>query len=828
MSAMPRRRAFLVLALLVLASSDATTQLQTGARPITSPRQQFGAAIGDDYFLATFTQLDAYWKKLDRESDRLSVVDIGPTEEGRRQPMAIVTAPENLQALDRYKEISRRLAQARGLTDEQARALAAEGKAVVVIAGGIHADEVLGAQQLIETVHQLVSGDDAETMRVLRDTIVLAMHANPDGHDMVANWYMREADPLRRSLGRLPRLYQKYAGHDNNRDFYMATQAETININRVLYQEWFPQIVYDHHQAAPAGSVMFVPPFRGPFNPAIDPLIRDGIELVGGAMRDRFAAEGKGGLTPPDSAEYSVWWNGGLRTTPYFHNQIGILTETLGSPTPGRDWRFRQAIDYSLTANRAVLDAASRHRQALLFNMYRMGRNAIERGAGGTRAYVLPAGQPEFPTATKFVNALLSNGVAVERAARPFSVGATRYPAGSYVVRTAQAFGPHVIDMFEPQHHPDDIPQTGGAPRPPYDNAGWTLAFQMGVKFDRVLEEFDGAFEPLAGIAKPPAGRVVLPPALRLSLRAPRATSRGEGGSHSGYVVSHAPNDAFIVVNRLLKAGEHVFWPGPTSMYIAARSSTRPMLERAAAELGLTFTGVSQPPAAEALQLRPVRIALADNTGGSVPSGWIRWILERYEFAFDVLTPGMLEDGDLRRYDVLIFPDDVVPDRRAASRLQRWVDDGGTLVAMGRATGVSTHFGLPVSNPLAGLKPEQYFVPGSVLRVRVDNTLPAAYGFEPEADVFFDNSPVFRLEPGAAARGVRPIAWFATGTPLRSGWAWGQAYLKDAVVALEAPVGRGRLLLFGPEVTFRAQSHGTFKFLFNSLYYGSGTNAPLH
>ncbi len=821
-------------ALAVAAATLPTAQIDT-----PRPGAVFGFEPCADYSLATYEQALAYFRALAAaRPDRIRLEEIGHSSQGRPQVMAIISSEENLANLDALKAISKRLALAQEsdrdggsenplLPDANARQLAARGKAVVWIDFGLHASEVATAQAAPSLAYNVVTGESDE-MRAIRHQVVflLVPNLNPDGTTLVAEWY--RAHQGQRWESRLPELWHPYVGHDNNRDWFMMTQRETRNASRQLYEEWFPQIVYDHHQAAPAGSVMFVPPFRGPFNPAIDPLIRDGIELVGGAMRDRFAAEGKGGLTPPDSAEYSVWWNGGLRTTPYFHNQIGILTETLGSPTPGRDWRFRQAIDYSLTANRAVLDAASRHRQALLFNMYRMGRNAIERGAGGTRAYVLPAGQPDFPTATKFVNALLSNGVAVERAARPFSVGATRYPAGSYVVRTAQAFGPHVIDMFEPQHHPDDIPQTGGAPRPPYDNAGWTLAFQMGVKFDRVLEEFDGAFEPLAGIAKPPAGRVVLPPALRLSLRAPRATSRGEGGSHSGYVVSHAPNDAFIVVNRLLKAGEHVFWPGPTSMYIAARSSTRPMLERAAAELGLTFTGVSQPPAAEALQLRPVRIALADNTGGSVPSGWIRWILERYEFAFDVLTPGMLEDGDLRRYDVLIFPDDVVPDRRAASRLQRWVDDGGTLVAMGRATGVSTHFGLPVSNPLAGLKPEQYFVPGSVLRVRVDNTLPAAYGFEPEADVFFDNSPVFRLEPGAAARGVRPIAWFATGTPLRSGWAWGQAYLKDAVVALEAPVGRGRLLLFGPEVTFRAQSHGTFKFLFNSLYYGSGTNAPLH
>jgi hypothetical protein len=673
---------------------------------------------------------------------------------------------------------------------------------------------VLGAQQLVELVYQLVSRDDAETMRVLRDTIVLAIHANPDGHALVADWYMREADPKRRSLRGLPRLYQKYVGHDNNRDFYMATQAETININRVLYQEWFPQIVYDHHQTAPAGTVMFAPPFRAPFNPVFDPLIPAGIELVGAAIHERFAAEGKAGLTSREGATYSAWWNGGLRTTPYFHNQIGILTETIGSPTPGRNplgpqpWHFRQSIEYSLTANRAVLDVASRHRQSLLFDVYRMGKGSIERGAAGTRGYILPANQPDFPTATRFVNALLRNGITVHRATQAFSVGASRYPAGSYVVKTAQAFRPHVLDMFEPQDHPDDIPEPGAAPRPPYDNAGWTLAFQMGVKFDRVLDALDGPFEPIAGVATPPAGAIVwLPP------------SGGRSRQAAGYLVSHAPNDVFVVVNRLLKAGEQVYWPDAGTMYVAARGSTLPILERAAAELGLTFTAVSDPPAADALHLRPVRIGLADSIGGSVPGGWIRWILERYEFPFEVVPPARLEDGDLRGYDVLILPDDVTPDRRTGPRLKRFVEDGGTLVAMGRAAGVSMYFGLPISNPLAAETPETYFVPGSVLRVRVDTTLPVAYGFESEADVFFDNSPVFRLDRDAAARGVRPIAWFATAAPLRSGWAWGQARLKDTVAALEAPVGRGRLVLFGPQVTFRAQSHGTFKLLFNSVYY---------
>jgi hypothetical protein len=321
------------LLLLALASTHASTLFQGTAR-VTSPADEFGAGVGDDYFLATYSQLDAYWKKLDRESDRMSLVDIGRTAEGRTQWMAIVTAPENMAKLDRYREISRRLARADGLTDEQARALAAEGRAVVWIDGGLHASEVLGAQQLIETVYQLVSRNDPDTLRFLRDVIVLAVDANPDGHELVANWYMREKAPARRTLAGLPRLYQKYVGHDNNRDFYMATQPETINMNRILFEEWIPQIVYDHHQAGPAGTVMFAPPFREPFNYVFDPLIPVSIDLVGAAMHSRFASEQKPGVTMRSGSTYSTWWNGGLRTTAYFHNQVGLLTETIGSPTP--------------------------------------------------------------------------------------------------------------------------------------------------------------------------------------------------------------------------------------------------------------------------------------------------------------------------------------------------------------------------------------------------------------------------------------------------------------------------------------------------------------
>ncbi len=929
------RTAFVTVLWLLVAAAAA-------AQTITTPRQQFGFNIGDDYQLATYTQFVEYWQKLDKESERMRVVEIGRTAEGRPQLMAIITSPENFKKLDRYKDIARRLATAEGLSDEQARALAKEGKGVVWIDGGLHATEVLGAHQLIETVFQLLSRTDAETTRFLNDLVILAVHANPDGMELVSNWYMREKDPAARSTAGLPRLYEKYAGHDNNRDLYMSNLPESTNMNRVLYSEWFPQIMYNHHQTGPAGTVMFAPPFRDPFNFNFDPLVPIGIDIVGAAMANRMAAEGKPGFTSRKGANYSTWWNGGLRTTPYFHNMIGLLTETIGSPTPTSipflpakqladssqyypiepqtTWRFRQSIDYSVTANYAVFDVLSRNKDTFLYNIYRMGANSIERGnrdtwtttprrviaaqaaitpagagggrggqggaaadapggdevpaggggrggRGGTieqfrtllrdpnmrdpRGYILPSDQRDFPTATKFVNALVKNGITVHRASAAFTASGKRYPAGSYVVKSAQAFRPFVLDMFEPQDHPDDIPYPGGPPTRPYDSAGWTLAYQMGVAFDRVLDGFEGPFERVSGLQKPAAGIVT-----------------GTGGA--GFIMSHAVNDAFTAINRLVGAGEAVSWimtgPRQGAFFVAAKATTRAVVEKLAVDLGLSFEAAAARPPGDAVSLRRMRVALADQYGGSMPSGWTRLLLEQFEFPFEVVFPKSLDAGSLAsRFDVIIFPSGVGPAAPAGGggrggggggggrgggagnipaeyepmlgaytaaqtgpALKAFVESGGTILAVGRsATNLAQLFGLPVQNHLVertadgALRPvpaDKHYVPGSVLRMAVDNTAPIAHGFETHVDVFFDNSPVFALGPQAVMKGLRPVAWFDSATPLRSGWAYGQAYLTGGVQVIDATVGKGKLFLFAPEITFRAQPHGTFKFLFNGIH----------
>jgi hypothetical protein len=903
------QKLFVRLSIAVLAISYAAPV--SAQQRVTPPQDFFGHEVGADYVLFNYERMHEYVIQLTNESDRMVLDTLGFTEDGRPQFQAIITSPANHANLDRYREISRRLAKSEGVSREEARQLAEEGKAIIWIDGGLHATEVLGAAQLTEMIYRLNEYTDSETTRVLDDVVILATHANPDGMTLVSDWYMRTDDPMARSTSGVPVLYNKYAGHDNNRDFYMAALAETQNMNRSMYREWFPQVVYNHHQTGPQGTVMFAPPFRDPPNHYLDPLIITSLDRVGSAMHQRFVLEGKGGTTMRSGASYSTWWNGGLRTTPYFKNMIGLLTETIGHPTPieipfipGRQmpkgdiplpvepgpWHFRQSVEYSQTANWAVLDYASRNADHLLFNIWQMGQNSIERGNTdswttlpfeidaaaeamdrGTRddwerilrdpadrdprGFIIPRDQRDFPTATKFVNTLLYNGVDVHRASRDFMVAGTSYPAGSYVVKGDQAFRPHVLDMFEKQQHPNDFAFPGAPPTAPYDNTGWTLAWQMGVEYDRVMEGFDGPFEVVSDIIEAsPAGVV----------------ANADGAR--GYVVDHI-NDAFVAVNRTLAAGDDAWWyteeitAGGQAFPVGAfyLEAERDVIERLAEEKGLDFVGVRERPAGNAMQLEPVKIALWDQYGGSMPSGWTRMILEDFEFDFDVLFPPDFDRGDLDEYDVLLFDDGAIPAVDAGggrggffgnrgpdpatvpeeyrSRMGRmtaevsippildFVREGGAAIAIGSSANLAYHAGLPVQNHLMEngrpLSREQYFTPGSVLDMKVEHVSPLTHGFDGRTDVLFSHSPTFSLAAGAEAQGVSTIGWYDTANPLRSGWAWGERYLENGVGALEADYGQGKIFIFGPKITFRAQSHGTFGFLFNSVYYGGTGDRPM-
>lgn len=903
------------------------------AQHIPSPKEHFGFNIGDDYMLANYTQTEAYFKKLGT-SPRAKYVDIGLTEEGRHQLMLIVSSPENMKKLEFYKGISQKLARAENLTDAEAHKLSEEGKAIVWIDGGLHASETVGAHQLIQTAYDLVSRNDEETKRLLDHDIVLFVHANPDGQELISNWYMAEKDPKLRNMN-VPRLWEKYIGHDNNRDFYMMNMKETQNITRQQYLVWLPQIIYNHHQAGPAGSVVAGPPFRDPFNYVYDPLLVTSIDAVGSAMNSRLNKEGKPGYTQRSGTEFSTWWNGGLRTATYFHNMVGLLTEIIGSPTPSRipvvperlipssatpypvlpqEWHYKQSIDYSVSLNYAVLDYAARNSDALLYNMYQMGKNSILRGSrdnwtlspkradeiteaakssqvpdtarggrggrgggaagavtvgggrGGNialkffdtvlrnpanrdpRGYIMTADPPDPGTLVRFINTCLRSGLVVQKATAAFTVNGKSYPVGSYVIKADQAFRPEVLDRFEPQDHPNDFLYPGGPPIRPYDMTGWTLAYQMGIQFDRILDGFTGPFQRI------PYGQLQPMP----SAPVPATAS-------AGYLISGLANNSFIAVNDLFNAGAQVsrtttaeggFPAG--AFYVEASVKVKASLDKSAKELGVAAIPVSSKP----VNLQPIqaaRIGVWDQYGGSIPSGWIRWMMEQYHFPFRLVYPQELDGGDLKtKFDVLVFVGGAIPVpgraggfgggagggrggaippefanmqgrvsvEKTVPQLKSFLEAGGTIVTIGTSANLAYDLNLPVKNALVDnvngrevpYSGDKFYVPGAVLRASLDTKQPANWGMPAEADVMYDSSPAFHLDADASSKGVTPLMWFSTDKPLRSGWAFGQKYLKNDVAAFQAKVGSGMLYSFGPEITFRGQSHGTFKLLFNELY----------
>ncbi|HUK18785.1 MAG TPA: hypothetical protein VLW65_20335, partial [Bryobacteraceae bacterium] len=457
------------------------------------------------------------------------------------------------------------------------------------------------------------------------------------------------------------------------------------------------------------------------------------------------------------------------------------------------------------------------------------------------------------------------------RATSSFTVEGKSYPAGSYVVKTAQAFRPHVMDMFEPQDHPNDFRYPGGPPIPPYDITGWTLALQMGVQFDRILDDFNGPFAKV--------GRTPLPP--------PPATVSGPD-TPAGYLISHQINNSFVAINRLLKANCDVYWMkvalavegrdlGTGAIWVPATTTARGVLEATAKEFGVPVHALAKAPSGAAIKLKPIRIGLYDQYGGNMPSGWTRWLFEQYEFPFQVVYPATLDAGDLKsKFDVLVFTDGAMRLGRGAAfvgrggggggrggfggaataentppeyrgwlgrisedktvpQLKRFVESGGSIVTIGSSTSVAELLGLPVKSYLTemadgrerALPREKFFIPGSLLRMQVDNTDPLAYGMPSQVDVFFDSSPVFKLDPSAPLKHTDAVGWFEGAQVLDSGWAWGQQYLDGGTAVAEATVGEGKVVLLGPEVNFRDQPHGTYKLLFNGLYYGSGQPAAL-
>ena len=886
-------RRLLVLAALVLAlaltgtavpiAHGSADQSNTAQKAVPTPESVLGFAPCADYKLATYEVISDYFRKLDASTDRMQLFEIGKTAEGRTQILTVISSEENLRNLTRYKQIARMLAlnrdeNGRPLTDDRARQLAREGKAVMWVDFGLHATEVAHAQTAPWMAWKAVT-EETEEMRQIRENVifVLVPNLNPDGGTQVANWYTKH-------LGKpwemqLPELYQKYVGHDNNRDWFMFNQPESKNIAKQLYEEYFPQIVYNQHQTAPFPARIFVPPFEDPANFHIPPLVMRGINTVGDAITRRLDQEGKVGAI--SRVSFDTWWNGGMRTAPYFHNMVGILTETAHatatpadydsarfprrfsngestlepstyypSPYKGGHWTLHNSCEYMVTGSMAVLDIGAKRRQEWLYDIYQMARDAMK--AGANENYIISAEQWDPNAAVRMVNVLRTGGVEVERATAPFTANGKQYAAGSFIIRGAQAWLPYVRDLLSPQVYPDRRLYPDGPPEPPYDISGWTLNMQMGVAVDKLTSGTITAATERVNTASYAAGTL-------------------SGNAKSAYAIDPRTNEAFIAVNRLLKAGDAVYraatpldvagkrWPAG-SFLVAAGQGTHARVEQAAKALGLQVTALDSVPGAETVRVKPPRVGMYNPWGGNMDEGWTRWVLEQYEFPFTTLRDKDIRAGGLRaKFDVIVLPDasydsmvsglaaGTMPEDyvggmtpRGVNNLFQFTSEGGTLVTLDSASELPlTIMGLPIRNTVASLRNNEFYIPGTLLRMNIDSANPVAWGMPATTAAFFAHSPVFEIgrsrgrfgdtreaDPPKPV-GVNVVGSYPASDVLMSGWLLGERHLQNKAAVIEAAVDKGRVVLLGFRTQHRGQPHATFKLLFNSIYLGASEKAAM-
>ncbi len=852
----------------------------TSLAQIPTPESVLGFEPGADYKLANYEQLLDYYTALDAASDRVQMTTIGTTSMGRSMKLLFLSSADNLETLDRWREISSILARAR-VAEEKAQRLAQEGKAVVWIDAGMHSDERAPGQAMMTLAHRVATEESAE-MQKIRDNVVLLLMPmmNPDGLDIVESWYDRVLDTPYETTDP-PRLYQKYVGHDNNRDWFMNNMPETRAVTDVVYNEWYPQIVVNHHQTAPPWARIFVPPFTGPVNPNIHPGIVAGVNQVGTAMTQRFAMKGMPGVVSNDT--FTMFWNGGMRTAPYFHNQIGVLTEVAHeTPTPryyapdsvpehvgeqnptdgtslfytdpwsGGESHFRDAVRYTNTASMGVLDVAADRPHQFLYNVYQMGRDAIEAGeSGDPYAYVIPPVQWHDREAHNLVNILRQGGIEVDHATASFRAEGETYPTGAFVVKAAQAFRPFLMDLLEPQNYPTRQTATG-TPDTPYDLAGWTLPMQMGVTVERIDEPFSARLEAVTDPVTPAPGTV-------------------RASADFGYAFSHRPNTAVEAANELLAEGAAVHWAeegvttndtdlGRGAYVVEQQDGTAERVEEVAKDHGLDVHGLTSTPEGPLHELEQPRVGIYKSWEPNADEGWTRWILKNYDVPVDTLHDADVRTEDLSRYTSVILPHasaDILlhghepgsmPEQyvgglglKGSLALERYVTNGGNVIAFdGAAMFAIEEFGLPVRDVTEGVSSSEFFIPGSLIRTTVDAEHPLAYGMQKTVAASFQQSRAFEAvqqdltgEGGredlelAPAPLVEVVARYAEHDPLMSGWALGaKEHIGGTPAMMNVRHGDGTVVLFGFRPQFRGQPRATYKLLFNALHAATTEGLP--
>ncbi len=812
---------------------------------VPTPREHFGFTPGDERKLANYEEIAGYFQKLAKASDRIVLREFGRTTMGKPMYVAFISAPENLKRLDHYRDISQKLAL--GVPEPiEARRLASQGKAIVWIDSGLHASEVAPSQQAPHLAYKIITDEGDEIRRIRQNVILIQIPCiNPDGLDWVVEWY-RSNLGTRYELAPLPRLYQRYAGHDNNRDWYMLNLQETRYVSALLFQQWFPQIVYNQHQAPPFPARIFVPPYSEPLNPNIPAAVMEGINMIGATMKERFALNDQPGVL--SYWGFDAWWNGGLRSVPAFHNMHGILTETAGfmygnskdyspsefperfgngmptrqptvfyeRPWMGGKWGVREAIGYMLTADLAILDLAAARSAHFLYKAYEMARSNIDTGdKGNPWAYLIPRDQADKLSAKSMIWRLQFAGVQVQKAAAAFSANGKTYSEGTIVMRTAQPFRGYLVDLMEPQKYPELKAGLTGPTKRPYDIAGWTLPMQMGVHVERVEASVKVALEDSE---------------LDVSAKMSR---------------DHRDNGFFLSMATLLSGGTRVRW-----------SADGRLLEPSNADYDKGAWEFSAP-----------RVAIYEPWLANIDSGWTDWVLETFHIAHTMLHNDDVRKGGLRaRFDTIILPaqssasilhgirdgersqgraasDDMAAIQRpeytggielpGLAALEAFVREGGTLITLDASSELPVeHFPLPVRLLLREADggrdseaPGGYYCPGSILRISVDTENPIAFGMPKEAFAFSSGGQAFDVtllpEFNQGEREVRTVARYAAKNLLASGWISGERVVLNKPILVEARHGQGKVILFGFRPQHRGQTFGTFKFLLNAIYLGS-------
>jgi len=673
---------------------------------VPSPESVLGFPVGADFKLATYDESLEYFRRLDAASDRLQLINIGSTSEGRGWYVALISSPENLADIDRYREISRRLAHPTGLTDEEARQLARDGKAIVHIDGGLHASEVAGAQHTIQLAYYILTGTENPRTRAILENVILMLwpSINPDGQNMVVDWYRSNlGTPY--EVSALPRLYQKYIGHDNNRDAYMLNMIESRVIGRT-WRDWEPQIIYIHHQTAPFPTRIWLPPFADPVATQAPPLMSREVNMIGMAIAQGLESNGQVGATHMGTG-FDAWYPGYIDYLPMLQNRVAFWTETglyryatphfytindfprsasdlrpqtlYSSPWKGGWWRLRDAVDYMLTASLSVLDYAAKYKETLLYNRYQAGRNTVNKyEQDPPYAYFVPLQQRDPVAAVELLRRLAFNGIRVGQLERTVSFQGMNLEQGTWVIPMNQEFAELARQLLDVQTYPDLREYPDGPPEQPYDAAGWTLPYLMDVRVFTASEpltaevrdairsvrgtpvdwhsadetsggtDFDSP--PGVGFDTDTAAAGIVPPA------------GSAAGSGSRLAVDPAQNNAFRALNRGLAAGGSVrFVPGQAGSDGQPGSSGRYVVDGVSSSLLSTWVGelalqAEWTGSSSGLPIRS-RIGLYRPWRTSIDEGWTRWLLEQYEFQFENITNAVMRAGNLsERFDVILLP----------------------------------------------------------------------------------------------------------------------------------------------------------------------------